>query len=54
MEEVSCLRCSSFAIPLDHRKQYVCVRNDQLPAIGVTNDKLVSNCLKYNSEFKCA
>lgn len=53
MDEAYCKQCNSFYYPIDHRQQFVCISNDQLPSLSIKVTKLIQYCIKYNSAREC-
>ena len=53
LDDAYCKQCNSFYYPLDHRQQFVCVSNDQLPSLSIKDSKLEQYCIKYNTAKDC-
>ena len=51
--ESYCISCEKDTIPLDHREQFVCIKNIQLYIYGIDEDNLIPNCLKYDINRNC-
>ena len=48
-----CVACKEHSIPINIREQFMCLENEKLYPNGITNDKLVPDCLKYNIQGIC-
>ncbi len=51
--ESFCISCEKDSIPLDHREQFICIKNSNLYIYGIDEDNQVPNCLKYDINRKC-
>ena len=54
IKEISCTTCKTNFFPLNLKNSFACINNnDYLRIEGVTDDKLITGCHKYNKDKLC-